>query len=365
MADPVLHIKDAYYFEVPKFMWRYHYTSYGQVPHSMDFLVHDAEHQHLSIDEFNYELSGKILIPQPFATLKNLYEKQSGFAISKFMVLELLAAVVLSIFFIRLGQRMKAGVEPRGRWWNLLESMLVFIRDQVVRPSIGGHDEHDEHDGGPMPVQTHYDQRQIPGNENADDPFHDHGNGHGRVKEHEGWHPNPADKFLPLFWTMFFFILGCNLLGLIPWLGAPTGAFGATFGFACVTFATTILAGSKKFGPIGFWFNQVPSMELPWYMWPLKIVIFLIEVLGLFIKHAILSVRLLANMVAGHLVLLGIMGLIAGAAAAGTGTWTTVTFISVVSSTLFSLLELFVAFLQAYIFTFLSALFIGAAVHRH
>jgi F-type H+-transporting ATPase subunit a len=91
----------------------------------------------------------------------------------------------------------------------------------------------------------------------------------------------------------------------------------------------------------------------------------LIEMLGLCIKHLILAVRLLANMVAGHLVLLGIMGLITAAASASTGTWMTVTVISIVSATLFSVLELFVAFLQAYIFTFLSALFIGAAVHHH
>jgi F-type H+-transporting ATPase subunit a len=76
-------------------------------------------------------------------------------------------------------------------------------------------------------------------------------------------------------------------------------------------------------------------------------------------------VRLLANMVAGHLVLLGIMGLISTAATYSMGMWATVTGISVVSCTLFSILELFVAFLQAYIFTFLSALFIGASVHQH
>jgi len=97
----------------------------------------------------------------------------------------------------------------------------------------------------------------------------------------------------------------------------------------------------------------------------LKPMIFAIEMLGLLIKHGILAVRLLANMVAGHLVLLGIMGLITAAATATLGTWATVTAISVVGSALFSLLELFVAFLQAYIFTFLSALFIGAAVHQH
>ena len=91
--------------------------------------------------------------------------------------------------------------------------------------------------------------------------------------------------------------------------------------------------------------------------------LFAIEVLGLFIKHAVLGVRLLANMVAGHLVLLAIMGLAVAAAAAPM--WPLTATISVVGSALFSLLELFVAFLQAYVFTFLSALFIGAAVHHH
>ncbi|HQU44531.1 MAG TPA: F0F1 ATP synthase subunit A, partial [Pirellulales bacterium] len=109
----------------------------------------------------------------------------------------------------------------------------------------------------------------------------------------------------------------------------------------------------------------VPHMDLPWWLWPLKIPIFAIELLSLVIKHIILSVRLLANMVAGHLVLLGILGLITVAANYSISHWLLVSGISVVSSTLLSLLELFVAFLQAYIFTFLSALFIGAAVHHH
>jgi F-type H+-transporting ATPase subunit a len=91
--------------------------------------------------------------------------------------------------------------------------------------------------------------------------------------------------------------------------------------------------------------------------------IFAIEVIGLLIKHLVLGIRLLANMVAGHLVLLAVMGL-AVAAASSPNYWPTAV-IAVVGSALFSLLELFVAFLQAYVFTFLSALFIGAAIHHH
>jgi F-type H+-transporting ATPase subunit a len=130
--------------------------------------------------------------------------------------------------------------------------------------------------------------------------------------------------------------------------------------------ATVVVAGMQKFGFLGFFGNQVPSMDLPLPIAIfLKPMIFLIEMLGLLIKHGILAVRLLANMVAGHLVLLGIMGMISAAATYSMGMWATVTGISVVSCTLFSVLELFVAFLQAYIFTFLSALFIGASVHQH
>jgi F-type H+-transporting ATPase subunit a len=93
--------------------------------------------------------------------------------------------------------------------------------------------------------------------------------------------------------------------------------------------------------------------------------IFVIEILGLFIKHGVLAIRLLANMMAGHVVLSVVMAFIAASAAAGSVVWGGVTISSVLGATALSLLELFVAFLQAYIFTFLSALFIGAAVHPH
>jgi F-type H+-transporting ATPase subunit a len=310
MADPVLHIKDGYFFEVPKFLWAHPFRSLNDVP---EFLRAEAP-EGATVDFFNREMAGKILIPQPFAKLKNLYDKESGFAISRFMILELLAAAIVAFIFIRVAKKISTGEAPQGKTWNFFEAMLVFVRDEIGVSAMGKHD---------------------------------------------------AERFTPLLWTVFFFILTCNLLGLIPWLGAPTGAFGATFGLAFVIFCTSIGAGSKQFGPIGFWRNQVPHMDLPWWLVPLKIPIFFIEVLGLVIKHFILGVRLLANMVAGHLVLLGIMGLIVVAAQYSVSHWLLVSSISVVSSTLFSILELFVAFLQAYIFTFLSALFISAAVHHH
>jgi F-type H+-transporting ATPase subunit a len=208
---------------------------------------------------------------------------------------------------------MSREIRPRGRMWNMAEAILIYFRDNVARAAIGGQD---------------------------------------------------ADRFVPLLWTLFLFILTCNLFGLIPWLGAPTSAFGVTLGLALVTFATGLFFGTRKFGVLGFWKNQVPHMGLKWYMAIIIVpMIFAIEVLGLFIKHAVLGIRLLANMVAGHLVLLALMGL--AVAAASSTSWGLTAVISVVASALFSCLELFVAFLQAYVFTFLSALFIGMAIHHH
>ena len=268
------------------------------------------------IHDYNKHLSGKILIPQVFgAELKNFYEKESGFAISKFMIIEVVIALILWAVFAWLGRQSEEGGRPKGRLWNLLEVFVVYIRDHVARPAIGAHD---------------------------------------------------GDRFVPLLLTLFFFILGCNLFGMLPWMGAPTSAWGVTFALACVTFGTVIVCGMQKFGVVGFFLNQIPSMDLPLVLAIfLKPMILAIELLGLVIKHAVLSIRLLANMVAGHIVLLAIMMLAFSVQGAASSAWPFVAPISVIGATLISCLELFVAFLQAYIFTFLSALFIGAAIHHH
>lgn len=236
-----------------------------------------------------------------------------GLQLTKFMVLEVVAAVLMLLIFVPLARRIATGQRPRGRFWNLFEAMLLFVRDQMVRPAIGG-------------------------------------------KE--------ADRFLPLIWTLFFFILLCNLLGLFPWAGSPTGALSVTGALALIAFASVIGAGIKKFGPIGYWRGQVPHMDLPLPLAiTLKPMIFAIEVLGLCIKHFVLSVRLLANMYAGHLVVAVILGFLV--VFAGNLAWYGVMPAVVLGATALNLLELFVAFLQAYIFAFLTAIFIGMAVHQH
>jgi F-type H+-transporting ATPase subunit a len=359
MANPILHIKDAYYFEVPKALWRADYKSLDELPPTLDFLKKEVadSHGHFTIADVNKELSGKIVIPQPFGRLQSFYAAESGFCISKFMVIELMIAGLLVLIFSRLAPKIASGKAPKGYFWNMFEATLMFIRDGIARPAIDSHDHDDAHHGDAYASAPDIALGKEGGPASAI-------GGHSHVHAHE--HHHDGDKFLPILWTMFFFVLFCNLFGMLPWLGAPTGAFGVTLALACCTFATTLIGGTLKFGVIGFWKNQVPSMDLPTPIAIfLKPMIFLIEVLGLVIKHGVLAIRLLANMVAGHLVLLSILGLIMGVATAGNLLYGSVSIASVVGSTLLSLLELFVCFLQAYVFTFLSALFIGAATHQH
>lgn len=258
-------------------------------------------------DTDTFHLPGGLVleIPQPFEAF--------GLHLTKFMVIEVVVAVLMVAIFVTLGRKMASGRPPKGRLWNLFEVMILFVRNEIARPAIGSHD---------------------------------------------------ADRFLPFLWTQFFFILFLDLFGLLPWAGSPTGALGATGALALVTFGVVVGAGMFRFGPVGFWMGQVPQMDVPWIMAIfLKPMIFSIEVLGIFIKHSILAVRLFANMFAGHLVLAVIMGFIAETAASLL--WYGIMPVSVMGATALNLLELMVACLQAYVFTFLSALFIGMAVHQH
>jgi F-type H+-transporting ATPase subunit a len=346
--NPIYHLKDCYFFEVPKALWRHDWRTLDDVP----MFLRAGHPEVTDVAVFKEALDGKILIPQPFAELESLYAVKSGFGISKYMILEVVLAAILFFVFTRLAAVLRSGAPAKGRVANLLEAMILFVRDQIARPAIDSHDHHGDDDHGGHGHDAH-----------------GHGAGHGHAapaSAHALLEKHDGDRFVPLLLTLFFFVLGCNLLGMVPWAGSPTAAFAVTLSLAGVTLLSVVVAGMRRFGFLGFFTNQVPSMDLPL---PLAIIlkplIFLIEMAGLLIKHGILAVRLLANMVAGHLVLLGIMGLISAAATYSMGLWATVTGISVVSCTLFSLLELFVAFLQAYIFTFLSALFIGAAVHQH
>jgi len=273
-----------------------------------------AEHSPLDhvIDHATLEFPS--WVPPAFETTVHL-PKVLGFQITRFMVMELIAAVLAVLVVVPVVRHIRRNAVSRGGFANAIEAMLLFIRDEVARPAIGGHG---------------------------------------------------ADKFLPFLWTAFFFVLFNNLLGMIPGFASATGNINVTAVLAIMTLGVVVSAGVREMGVAGFFKNLVPHIDVPWplnyFLWPLM---FLIELVGLLIKHIVLAVRLFANMFAGHVVLAVILGFILTAQTYGGSLFYFVAPASVVGVVLLSLLELFVAFLQAYIFTFLSALFIGSAVHPH
>jgi F-type H+-transporting ATPase subunit a len=130
------------------------------------------------------------------------------------------------------------------------------------------------------------------------------------------------------------------------------------------TLVVVLTTGARELGVVGYWLAIVPALDVPRFLKPpLWVLLFLIEVAGLFIRHVVLAIRLFANMFAGHVVLSVILGFTVMA-------WSSMAFflvmpVSVGGVIALSLLELFIALLQAYVFTFLSAMFIGAAAHPH
>jgi F-type H+-transporting ATPase subunit a len=173
--------------------------------------------------------------------------------------------------------------------------------------------------------------------------------------------PEHGARWTPLIAAFFFFILTCNLLGLTPifdWLEGSTtatGNFNVTAGLAMITFFSIILAGSIVHGFIGHWRNLVPK-GVPVAVLPILIPI---EVLGMFVKPFALTMRLAANMTAGHIAIISIFSIIFLLE-----TWL-VAFFAVPLALGLMLLEIIVAFVQAYVFTLLSTVFIGMAVNVH
>jgi F-type H+-transporting ATPase subunit a len=262
------------------------------------------------------------------------------FQITKFMVLQVVAGLFLLVVFRGLSRRIASGQAARGGWWNFWETLALYIRDNVVRPTIGDGEHH--------------------GHAEADHTDHGHEPAHSELT-------HPADKYLPYVWTCFFYVLICNLLGAFPWLGSPTGEINVTGALAAVTVVAVVFYGSQRSGFGGFWLSLAPSMELSPVMKVILVpVIWIIELAGFVIKHGVLAIRLFANMMGGHTVVAVIMLFIA-IAAHSNSTWL---YYVVVPSSIFGqifvgTLELLFAFVQAYIFAFLATLFIGMAVHPH
>lgn len=175
-----------------------------------------------------------------------------------------------------------------------------------------------------------------------------------------------TDKFIPFIWNTFFFILFVNLLGMLPIDSVYTLIFGKTYhiggtataniwvtgALASMAFLMIHVNGIREQGLGHYIKNFIPQVP-----WPLIPVMYVLETIGAFIKPFALAIRLFANMMAGHTVLAALvaMGIASGSYMIGG--------VTIIGCAVFSVLELFVAFLQAYIFTFLMTMFIGAAMH--
>jgi len=292
--------------------------------------------------------------------------------VTKYMVLMVVAALIIAAIYIPLARRARTGDAPSGVFWNFFEALLTFIRDNVAKPYIGHHDDHGHSEHG---HESHAADSQGKGHDSHSAAPHgahgtnlEHGVAHNSAGaaaiSHAPAHVSEADKYVPFLWTMFLLILVCNLLGLVPFGGSPTAAISVTIALAVIAFFVIHGAAIAKMGFGGYIKTQIPNLDLPL---PIKIFVLLllvpIEFLSHFIKAFVLAVRLFANILAGHMVLAVLMLFIVAVRDATPALFWGVTGVTVFGVIALSLLELFVAFLQAYIFTFLTALFLGAALN--
>lgn len=224
-----------------------------------------------------------------------------SFLFTKHLLVMWVAAGLAIALFVAAGQMSRQG--KRNRWVLFVESLVVFVRDEIVLPNLG----------------------------------------------------EEGRRYVPYFLSAFFFILLMNLVGLVPGSATPTGNISVTAALAVCTFFVINAAGIRAHGVAGYVKSLVPH-GMPVWLLPLM---YPIELLGLLTKTFALCIRLFANMIAGHIVILAFLALIFLFGKL----W--VAPLSVSAALGITLLELFVAFLQAYIFTLLSAIFVSGAVHSH
>tara|TARA_Y100000748_G_scaffold4892_1_gene4391 strand:- start:270 stop:1172 length:903 start_codon:yes stop_codon:yes gene_type:complete len=253
-----------------------------------------------------------------------------GFSISKHVIMLLISAFVTLIISIIATQKYKKNIHAKPKGISqLFEIVMDFINKEIVIPNIG---------------------------------------------------KNYTKTWTPVAMTFFVFILTCNLLGLIPFFefikigggggSTATGNFGVTLGLATITFFAIIIAGIKKHGFLGHWKNMVPS-GVPA---PVLIILIPIEIIGMFVKPFALIMRLGANMTAGHIGMVAIFALpiiLGNGVNVYFGSADTLSysvgffagFIAVLLNTAIYGLEIIVSLVQAYVFTLLSCVFIGMAIH--
>ncbi len=251
-------------------------------------------HHILDSREFDFEPFGTIHLPE-------IHLFGFDISITKHIIFMWLAFFILVGIFYFVGKSYKKSIVPKGMT-NVMEILIVFVRDDIVKPTIGA-----------------------------------------------GY-----EKFLPYLLTIFFFILTLNFLGLFPYGSTATSNIAVTATLATISFIVIQGGGMIKNGVFGYFKGLMPH-GIPILLTP---ILFVVEILGLFTKPFALAVRLFANMTAGHIVILSLFGLI----------FILKTYfvapVSISFALFIYLLEILVALIQAYIFTILSSLFIGMAIHQ-
>jgi F-type H+-transporting ATPase subunit a len=239
------------------------------------------------------------------------------FSITKHVLFMFFAAFLVAALLIPSARRAKKAREggvsrgPKGQH-NVMEAFVLFLRDEVAKPNVGPH----------------------------------------------------GEKYYPYIISVFFFILFCNLLGLVPWGTSPTGNISVTAALAILTFLVVEVAGMRALGVAGYSktiFYAPPGIHgIGKYL--MLLIMTPVEFLGKLTKPFALAIRLYANMTAGHAIVLALTGL-AVLAVGANAFW--VIPAPLLMAVAIMLLEIFVAFLQAYIFAVLSAVFIGLIRHAH
>lgn len=230
-------------------------------------------------------------------------EEVTDLSITKNVASMFLSAIIMLVVFVSIANRYKSNSmqAPKGLQ-SFLEPIIMFVRDEIALPNIG---------------------------------------------------PKYA-RFLPFLLTLFFFIWINNLLGLLPGAANVTGNIAVTMVLAVLVLIITLVNGNKN-----YWGHIFNTPGVPWWLKTVLPIMPIVEFIGVFTKPFSLMVRLFANITAGHIIILSLFSLIFIFQSVAIGP------VSVAFATFMYFLELFVALLQAYIFTLLAAMYFGGAVEEH